>query len=218
MAGTYARKTEVLVLGGGPGGYMAAIRAGQLGKKVLLVEKRELGGECLNRGCIPSKALIHASLLFHDLRTEGPEIGITASELKFDLPTTMKWKQEVVAKERQGVASLLKSAGVSVLSGEVRFTGPHAADLAAPDGGHERVDFDFAVVATGAVPSTIPGFETDGKQVVNAWELLEMPSLPRSMLILGGGVSGCELGEFLARVGVKVTIVELMPQILPGME
>jgi dihydrolipoamide dehydrogenase len=218
VAGTYARKTEVLVVGGGPGGYMAAIRAGQLGKKVLLVEKRDLGGECLNRGCIPSKALIHASHLYHALQTDGPEIGVTATEVKFDLPATMKWKQEVVAKERQGVATLLKSAGASVLQGEVRFTGPHSADMAAPDGGHERVDFDAAIIATGAIPSTIPGFETDGKQVVNAWELLDMPTLPQSMLILGGGVSGCELGEFLARVGVSVTIVELLPQILPGME
>lgn len=218
MAGTYARPTEVLVLGGGPGGYMAAIRAGQLGKKVLLVEKRDLGGECLNRGCIPSKALIHASLLYYAVRTEGPEVGVVAPATKFDVAATMKWKQEVVAKERQGVVTLLKSAGVSVLPGEVRFTGPHSADLAAPDGGHERVDFESAVIATGALPSTIPGFETDGRQVVNAWDLLDMPTLPRSMLILGGGVSGCELGEFLARVDVEVTIVELMPQILPGME
>src|SRR5580658_5319447 len=218
MAGTYARTTQVLVIGGGPGGYMAAIRAGQLGKKVLLVEKRDLGGEGLNRGCIPSKALIHASLLYDSLRTEGPAIGVTAPDVRFDLATTMKWKQEVVGKERQGVATLLKSAGVSVLPGEGRFTGPHAADLAAPDGGHERVDFDSAVIATGAIPSTIPGFETDGTQVVNAWELLDLATLPKSMLILGGGVSGCELGEFLARVGVEVTIVELLPQILPGIE
>jgi dihydrolipoamide dehydrogenase len=218
MAGTYARKTEVLVIGGGPGGYMAAIRAGQLGKKVLLVEKRDLGGECLNRGCIPSKALIHASLLYHALRTEGPEVGVRAPDATFDLATTMKWKQEVVTKERQGVATLLKSAGVSVLTGEARFTGPRSADLAAPDGGHERVDFDTAIIATGAVHSTIPGFETDGQRVVNAWELLDLPALPKSILVLGGGVSGCELGEFLARVGVDVTIVELLPQILPGIE
>ena len=218
MAGTYARTTEVFVLGGGPGGYMAAIRAGQLGQKVVLVEKRDLGGECLNRGCIPSKALIHASLLFHALRTGGPEIGVRAPDAQFDLAALMRWKQEVVAKERQGVATLLKSAGVTVLAGEGRFTGPHSADLAAPDGGHERVDFRSAVIATGAVHSTIPGFETDGSQVVNAWEILDLPSLPKSMLILGGGVSGCELGEFLARVGVSVTIVELMPQILPGLD
>lgn len=218
MAGTYARKTEVLVLGGGPGGYMAAIRAGQLGKKALVVEKRDLGGECLNRGCIPSKALIHASLLYAAVKTEGPEIGVTASDLHFDLDAAQTWKEAVVAKERQGVATLLKAAGASVLPGEGRFTGPHSADVTAPDGGHERVDFDHAIIATGAVHATIPGFETDGKRILNAWELLDLPTLPKSMLILGGGVSGCELGEFLARVGVAITIVELMPQILPGME
>jgi dihydrolipoamide dehydrogenase len=197
---------------------MAAIRAGQLGKKVILVEKRDLGGECLNRGCIPSKALIHASLLYHALRTEGPEIGVTATDPKFDLATTMHWKEEVVAKERQGVASLLKTAGVTVLPGTARFTGAHTADFAAPDGGHERIDFGSAVIATGAVHMTLPGFETDGDRVVNAWDLLAMKSLPRSLLVLGGGVSGCELGEFLARVGVEVTIVELLAQLLPGME
>ncbi len=218
MAGTYARKTEVLVLGGGPGGYMAAIRAGQLGKKALVVEKRDLGGECLNRGCIPSKALIHASLLYAAVRSEGVEVGVRAKDPSFDLETAQKWKGAVVAKERQGVATLLKAAGASVLPGEGRLTGPHSADVMAPDGGHERVDFDAAVIATGAVHATIPGFETDGKRVLNAWELLDLPALPKSMLVLGGGVSGCELGEFLARVGVAVTIVELMPQILPGME
>ncbi len=218
MAGTYARSTEVLVLGGGPGGYMTALRAGQLGRKVLLVEKRDLGGECLNRGCIPSKALIHASRLYHDLRTEGPEVGITAADARFDLAASMRWKEAVVAKERQGVATLLKSAGATVLTGTARFTGPRSADLAAPDGGHERIDFSSAVIATGATHSTIPGFETDGERVVNAWEFLSMKSLPASMLVLGGGVSGLELGEFLARVGVEVTIVELLPQLLPGVE
>jgi dihydrolipoamide dehydrogenase len=218
MAGTYVRSTELLVIGGGPGGYMAAIRAGQLGRKVLLVEKRDLGGECLNRGCIPSKALIHASRLFHALRSEGPEVGVTATDPKFDLATAMRWKEGVVAKERQGVSSLLKSAGVTVLPGTARFTGPRSAELTAPDGGHERVDFAAAIIATGATHTTLPGFETDGERVVNASDLLSMKSLPHSMLVLGGGVSGCELGEFLARVGVEVTIVELLSQLLPGME
>jgi len=218
MAGTFARSTQLLVVGGGPGGYMAAIRSGQLGRKVLVVERQDLGGECLNRGCIPSKALIHASLLYHALRTEGPEIGVTATDAKFDLGRTMRWKEEVVAKERQGVAGLLKSAGASVLVGSARFTGPTSVDVTAPDGGHERVDFEQAIIAVGAHHSTIPGFETDGERVVNAWDLLSIKSLPRTMLILGGGVSGCELGEFLARVGVEVTIVEMMPQLLPGLD
>jgi dihydrolipoamide dehydrogenase len=218
VAGTYARTTDVAILGGGPAGYMAAIRAGQLGKRVLLVEKSDLGGECLNRGCIPSKALIHASRLYRALVAEGAEIGVTAPGAKFDLAATMRWKETVVAKERQGVATLLKSAGVSVLPGEGRFTGPRSLDVRGADGGHERVDFVSAVIATGAVHSVIPGFETDGSTVVNAWELLSLPRLPRSLIVLGGGVSGCELGEFFARVGVEVTIVELLPQLLPGLD
>ncbi|MGB6500262.1 MAG: dihydrolipoyl dehydrogenase [Thermoplasmata archaeon] len=218
MAGTYARSTEVAVVGGGPGGYMAAIRAGQLGQKVLVVERSELGGECLNRGCIPSKALIHASRLYHALVAEGPEIGVRAESATFDLAATMRWKESVVVKERQGVQMLLKGVGATVLPGRGRFTGPKSLDVEAPDGGHERVDFASAVIATGAVHATIPGFETDGERVVNAWELLSLKRLPRSLIVLGGGVSGCELGEFLARVGVEVTIVELLPQLLPGLD
>jgi len=218
MAGTYSRSTEVLVVGGGPGGYMAGIRLGQLGRKALVVERQDLGGECLNRGCIPSKALIHASLLYHSLNAEGPEVGVLVDGAKFDFSRTMQWKDEVVAKERQGVAALLKSAGASVLSGTARFTGPHSAEVTAADGGHERIDFEQAIIAAGALHTTIPGFETDAERVVNAWELLSWKSLPRSILVLGGGVSGCELGEFLAHVGVEVTIVEMMPQLLPGVE
>jgi len=218
MAGTYSRTTEVAVLGGGPAGYMAAIRAGQLGRKVLLVERSELGGECLNRGCIPSKALIHAAQLYHAVRTEGAEVGVNAPGATYDLAATMRWKESVVAKERTGVATLLKTAGVTVLPGEARFTGPRSLDVRAPDGTHEQVDFTSAVIATGSVHMTLRGFETDGERVVNAWELLSMKSLPRSLLVLGGGVSGCELGEFVARVGGKVTIVELLPQLLPGLD
>jgi dihydrolipoamide dehydrogenase len=218
MAGTFARSTEVVVIGGGPGGYVAAIRAGQLGKKVLLVEKGELGGECLNRGCIPSKALIHAAQLYHAVRTEGPEVGLLAPAVSFDLSATMRWKESVVAKERQGVTSLLRTAGVTVMPGEARFTGPRTLDVQGPDGGHERVDFGSAVIATGAVHVSLPGIEPDGDRVVNAAQVLSLSRLPRSIIVLGGGVSGCELGQFLVRVGVDVTIVELLSQLLPGVE
>lgn len=218
MAGTYARSTGTLVIGGGPGGYVAAIRLGQLGRKVLLVERAELGGECLNRGCIPSKALIHASVLYHDLVTQGAELGVVAENPRFEIATTQQWKEGLVAKERSGVAALLKSAGAQVLFGEARFTGPRSAELTAADGGRERIDFETAIIATGAAPLVLPGFEPDGEKVLTAWQILGLRKLPASVVVLGGGVSGCELGEFLARVGVQVTIVELMPQILPGLE
>ncbi|MCI4331472.1 MAG: dihydrolipoyl dehydrogenase [Thermoplasmata archaeon] len=218
MAGTYARSTETLVIGGGPGGYVAAIRLGQLGRKVLLVERGELGGECLNRGCIPSKALIHASVLYHDLLSQGAELGVVADKVQFDLAKTQQWKDGLVAKERSGVAALVKTSGAQVLFGEARFTGPKSAELTAHDGGRERIDFESAIIATGAVPMVLPGFEPDGERVLTAWQILSLTRLPASVVVLGGGVSGCELGEFLARVGVQVTIVELMPQILPGLE
>ncbi|MCI4351407.1 MAG: dihydrolipoyl dehydrogenase [Thermoplasmata archaeon] len=218
MAGTYARTTEVLVIGGGPGGYVAADRLGQLGKKVLLIERDELGGECLNRGCIPSKALIHASLLYRNLLQEGPEVGVLAQDVRFDLDQCQRWKESVVVKERQGVATLLKAAKVAVLKGEARFTGPKTADVVAPDGGRERIDFGHAIVATGAVHTVLPGFEPDGSTVVNAAQILGLRKLPTSVIVLGGGVSGCELGEFLANVGVSVTIVELLDQLLPGFD
>jgi dihydrolipoamide dehydrogenase len=218
MAGTYARSTQALVIGGGPGGYIAAIRLGQLGVKALLVERAELGGECLNRGCIPSKALIHASQLYYALRTEGAEVGVVAPAVRFDIEATQRWKKSVVDKERQGVVTLLKAAGVTVLPGEARFSGPKSAELTAPDGGRERIDFEQAVIATGAVPMVLPGFEPDGERVFTAWQILGLTKLPASMLVLGGGVSGCELGQFLARVGVAVTIVELLPQLLPGLD
>ncbi len=182
-----------------PAGTSPRSAAGQLGLKVLLIEKDELGGECLNRGCIPSKALIHASLLYSAVRTEGADIGVRATDVTFDLPQTIRWKDAVVAKERGGVASLLKSAGVNVLKGEARFTGPRSVDFAAPDGGHERIDFEQAIIATGAVPMVLKGFEPDGQTVITASDILQMTTLPHSLLVLGGGVSGCELGEFLAR-------------------
>lgn len=216
MAGTYSRETDTLVIGGGPGGYMAAIRLGQLGQKAVLVERADLGGECLNRGCIPSKALIHASRLFHALSSEGPELGVRVEGARFDMAQAQSWKRAVVAKERQGVQTLLKAAGVTVLTGAARLTGPNSAELRAPDGGAERIDFRNAILATGSAPVSFPGFEPDGERVLTAWQLLDLTALPASVLVLGGGVSGCELGEFLARVGVKVTIVELLGQLLPG--
>jgi dihydrolipoamide dehydrogenase len=218
LAGTYAREAEVLILGGGPGGYMAGIRLGQLGHKAVLVERSELGGECLNRGCIPSKALIHAGALYHELSTIGPEIGVQADGVRFDMAKAQAAKAALVQKERQGVQLLLKSAGTQVLKGSARFTGPRSAEYQAPDGGRERIDFRHAVVATGSVPLVLPGFEPDGQKVLTAWQILDLAQLPRSILVLGGGVSGCELGEFLAEVGVTVTIVELLPQLLPGLE
>lgn len=218
MAGTYSRSTDVLVIGAGPGGYSAAIRLGQLGRKVLLAERSEIGGECLNRGCIPSKALLHSSHLLATLATQKEELGFEGEIPHIDMARLQARKRSIVEKERTGLRGLIKSAGAETLPGEVRFTGPHTAEIVAADGGRERIDFQSAVIATGALHSVIPGFEPDGQKVVNAAQVLELTVLPRTLLVLGGGVSGCELGQFCAEAGVKVTIVELMPTLLPGLE
>ncbi|HEV2316668.1 MAG TPA: dihydrolipoyl dehydrogenase [Thermoplasmata archaeon] len=218
MAGTYARQTETVILGGGPGGYIAGIRLGQLGRKAVVLERKDLGGECLNRGCIPSKALIHSGALYHQVLTQGSELGLVTGGVQFDLAKAQAAKRAVVEKERQGVQTLVKAAGTQVLFGEARFTGPKSVELAAHDGGRERIDFQNAIIATGSVPSVIPGFEPDGERVLTAWQILDLETPPESLLVLGGGVSGCELGEFLAHLGVKVTILELLPQLLPGLD
>lgn len=208
------REVDVLVIGGGPAGYIAALRLAQLGRKALVVEKEHLGGECLNRGCIPSKSLIHASLLYHAVLTQGAEVGIRGDSLHLDIPAMQAWKGGVIEKERKGIESLFKSAGVEWLRGTARLTGPTSAVLE-PGG---EVTFRACILATGGYHMVLPGFEPDGKVVLTAREMLELDHVPPRLVVLGGGVSGVELGEHYARLGSQVTIVEMMPQLLPGVE
>jgi len=214
------RDIDVLVIGGGPAGYVAAIRLGQLGRQALVVEREHLGGECLNRGCIPSKALIHASELLHQVRSQGPEMGFEFLDLKSNLGTLKKWKDAVVERERQGVATLLRAAGAQWVQGRATLTGPETAEIPAGPGSAETesVRFRAAVLATGSVPLSLKGFEPDGKRVLTAREMLDLDRRPDRLLVLGGGVSGVELGQHFARLGSRVTIVELLPDILPGVE
>ncbi len=212
-----SREVDVLIIGGGPGGYTAAIRLGQLGRKALVVERDALGGECLNRGCIPSKALIHTSEIYDEVKRSGAELGIPG-EIHLDLGATQRWRASILEKERRGIELLLRSAGASWMKGSARLTGTSTATVESPDlpGGHEEVRFKACILATGAFHTSFPGFEPDGRYVLTAKDMLLLDRVPSRLLVLGGGVSGVELGEHFARLGSQVTLVELMAQLVPG--
>jgi len=209
-----ARHVDVLVIGAGPGGYPAAIRAAQLGKTVLLVERDRLGGECLNYGCIPSKALIHTGNLVQAIENAA-ERGVQTGPVKVDLARLQQWKASVVARLTNGVGQLCKSNGVEVVFGEASFTGPNGASVRTSSGSEEIV-FADAIVATGGRPSDLPAFRFDGRKVVSTKEALELVKVPANLAVIGGGTSGLEIGTFYAKLGSRVVVVEILDQLLPG--
>lgn len=218
VVGDIASGTDVLVIGGGPGGYVAAIRAGQLGLDTTLVERGDIGGVCLNRGCIPSKALISAGDVAYDAG-HAEEMGITASP-EVDFPTMVDWKQGVVDRLTGGVETLLDGAGVSVMSGRAEFDGPNRARVVS-DGegeGAESVEFEHAVVATGSRPIEIPGFAYGEGPVIDAGAALELEAVPDRLVVVGAGYIGMELSTVFAKLGSDVTVVEMLDDVLPGYE
>jgi dihydrolipoamide dehydrogenase len=207
---------DVVVLGAGPAGYVCAIRLAQLGKKVTVIDRAEMGGVCLNRGCIPSKALIHAGGLYEKMK-HASEIGIEVQGAKVNLPQLMKWKESVVQKLTGGVGSLLKANGCQVIAGEARFLGPKELEIKTP-AGVTHLTFSQCVIATGSRPAQLPGVEVDQKQILDSTGALSLQKLPQSMLCIGGGYIGLELGSFYAKVGTQVTVVEAGAQLLGGVD
>jgi dihydrolipoamide dehydrogenase len=203
-------KTEVLVIGAGPGGYVAAIRAAQLGKKVVVAERDRPGGICVTVGCIPSKALIGVSKLVDKVQSAG-EMGVLADNVRVDLARMQAWKEGVVKKLVGGVQFLLKGNGVETRVGEARFVSPSAARV-----GDETIEFDSCIIATGSRPVQVPGFAFDGERVLDSTGALALSELPARLCVIGGGYIGLELGTLYARLGSRVTIVEMLDQILPG--
>jgi dihydrolipoamide dehydrogenase len=212
-----ATKTfDAVVIGGGPGGYVAAIRLAQLGKRAALVEKESLGGVCLNWGCIPSKALIAAANLVEDIRGAS-ERGIVAENVRVDIAKLREFKNRIVQKTVGGVAFLEKGNGVEVVKGVATFVAPNAVEVKGA-GDPVRLEAPAFIVATGARPIEIPGFAVDGKDVWSAKEAVDLPEIPQRLVCIGGGVIGMELGTVYAKLGSKVTFVEALPQILTGIE
>ena len=210
---------EILVVGGGPGGYVAALRAAQLGARVTLIEKDRLGGTCLNVGCIPTKCLLHSGELLWDLRTQGAEIGVKVTDAQVDFPQVIAHKDAVSKKLTSGVAALLKGAGVARIEGTTRFTEPGTLEVTKADGTCETLRADAVIVATGSVNAVppIPGLR-ENPNCIDSTGALSLEKLPQSMVVIGGGVIGLELACAYAAFGTKITVVEALDHILPMLD
>jgi len=212
-----ATKTfDAVVIGAGIGGYVAAIRLAQLGKRAALVERESLGGVCLNWGCIPSKALIAAANLVEDMR-RAADRGIVVDAVRVDIAKLREFKDAVVKKLVGGVGLLEKGNGVEVIRGTASFVAANAVEVKGT-GEPLRVEAAAFIVATGARPIEIPGFAFDGKDVWSAREAVDIPEIPKRLVCIGGGIIGMELGTMYAKLGSQVTFVEALPQILTGVD
>ncbi|MFQ5837486.1 MAG: dihydrolipoyl dehydrogenase [Thermoplasmata archaeon] len=209
-----ARKVRAAVIGAGPGGYVAAIRLGQLGVETVLVEKDRLGGECLNYGCIPSKALISIGNLVHKVRG-AEEMGVHVKGLTVDGEKLQSWKRKVVDRLAKGIAGLCKAAGVEVLYGDATFLSPRRLEVSSAEG-MTTLEAENFIIATGSEPIPLKGFDVDGERVIFPKQSLELTRIPESMTIIGGGITGLEIGTMYAKLGTRVVVVELLDQLLPG--
>jgi dihydrolipoamide dehydrogenase len=203
---------DLIVVGSGPGGYIAAQRAGDLGKKVLLVEKEHLGGVCTNKGCIPTKALLNSAKMYR-YALDSEKMGVTAKEVTYDLASAMSWKQDTIETLRGGIAFLMKSANVTVVNGEATFIDKNRVDIAGKTYSATNI-----IVATGSSPLVPPIEGSTLEHVVTSDEVLEIKKVPSSIVIIGGGVIGIEFASYFSSIGTKVTVVELLDEILPMMD
>jgi len=206
---------EVVVIGAGPGGYAAAFRASDLGKKVILIDKDEaLGGVCLNRGCIPSKALLHLAKVIGDAKALEHS-GVTFGDPEFDLDKIRSWKDSVVSKLSKGIAQLAKVRNVQVLQGTATFDSPTQLNVE-NNGSTQVVTFDNCIIATGSIAAGIPDIPTDHPLIINSTGALKLKNIPNRLLVIGGGYIGLEMGSVYNALGSQVTVVEFMPSLLPG--
>lgn len=205
---------EIVIIGGGPGGYVAAIRSAQLGGQVTLIEKEELGGTCLNWGCIPTKALLRGAEILENLR-RAREFGIQTGEIKIDFLKLMARKDRAVRTIVSGVANLLKSWGVEVIKGKASLLSPQELEVFDKEGGTRKIFTRKLILAPGSVPADLPFPGKKLPKVIDSNGALQLTSVPQSIIIIGAGPIGLEFGTIFAALGSKVTIIEMMPQILP---
>ncbi len=207
-------RTDVAVIGSGPGGYVAAIRAGQLGKSVVCIEKEYAGGVCLNVGCIPSKALINASKSYEKL-SHLDLMGVTVSGAALDMKTMQGWKQGIVDKLTSGVRQLIKGAGGRLVMGTAKLVDKNRIQVTGPEGTF-LVEAESIIIATGSRPIEVPGFAVDNQRIHDSTGALAIPEVPKRLAVIGGGYIGLELGTMWRKLGSEVTVIEFTDQLLPG--
>ncbi len=210
-----ALHAEVLVLGGGPGGYTAAFRAADLGKKVVLVERYPvLGGVCLNVGCIPSKALLHMAQVIHEA-DEFDTHGISFGKPKLDIEKIRAWKESVTKSLNDGLAGLVKQRKITRVQGTGVFASDHSIEVEG-ESGKQTISFDYAIIAAGSQPTEIPVFPNDDPRLWDSTDAVSLPEIPKKLLIVGGGIIGLEMATVYHALGSKISVVELMDQLIPG--
>jgi dihydrolipoamide dehydrogenase len=206
---------DVTIIGAGPGGYVAAIRGAQLGLKVAIIEKdKRLGGTCGLRGCIPTKQLLQSAHIYEQTQ-HAAEFGVQATGIQLAFADVQKRKEKVVAKNSAGVSYLMKKNQVTVFQGTARLALPGKVEVAGADGTNQTIQTKNIIIATGSVVRPIPGFETDGKIVVNSDHILELKDVPKSLIVMGSGAVGTEFASVYSRFGAQTTLVELMPRMMP---
>ncbi len=211
-----ADRYDVIVLGAGPGGYVAAIRAAQLGQKVAIIEKEFLGGVCLNIGCIPTKSLLKNAEVAHTLQHRGKEFGFNFNDLELDYGVAFKRSRQVSQRLVKGVGFLMRKHKIDVIEGTGRLKGKNSLLVNLNEGEEETLKADNIIIATGARPRTLPGVEFDGERIISYVEGITSDSVPESIVIIGGGAIGVEFAYIWANYGVDVTILEMMPHLLPN--
>ncbi len=207
------KEFDIAIIGGGPGGYVAAIRGAQAGAKVCVIEKQRVGGTCLNRGCIPTKALYYSAKALSAAK-KAEVFGVVTGEVSFDLAKAVARKDDVVTRLTGGIAQLLKGNGIELISGNGEITGQRRLSVTLEDGTVEEISAKKIIIATGSEPALIPAFKIDGVNVITSTEALNLTEVPKSLLIIGGGVMGCEFATLFSKFGSEVKIVELLPTIL----
>ncbi|MCM2283911.1 MAG: dihydrolipoyl dehydrogenase [Desulfobacula sp.] len=206
---------KIVIIGGGPGGYVAALRAAALGGDVTLVERENLGGTCLNWGCIPSKIMKHSADMLVKF-SEAGKLGIRVEgKILPDMAALMERKNKILDTQRKGIASLLQARHVSVTMGRAKIKGPGCVEVALNDGTRKEFEYDRLILATGTVPLDVPAFPFDHERIVSSNDVLELAEIPKSLVIVGGGVIGCEFACIFSALGAEVTIVEAMSRLLP---